>query len=99
MNIKTKITALAILAAATCAAGEVQRKVTVCMDTTPTSEVVRAAGASLPDVRRHRGEARLAAAASPVRKSQLRSALPPALPKTGRRASLPMLCPTKARTS
>ncbi len=42
MDIKTKITALAILAAATCAAGEAQRKVTVCMDTTPTSEVVRA---------------------------------------------------------
>jgi hypothetical protein len=41
MNRETKITALALLAAATCAAGE-QRKVTVCMDTTPTSEVVRA---------------------------------------------------------
>jgi hypothetical protein len=42
MNIKVKITTLAILAAATCSAGEAQRKVTVCMDTTPTSEVVRA---------------------------------------------------------
>ena len=42
MDIKTKIATLAILAAATCAAGEAQRKVTVCMDTTPTSEVVRA---------------------------------------------------------
>jgi hypothetical protein len=41
MNTETKITVLAILAAATCAAGE-QRKVTVCMDTTLTSEVVRA---------------------------------------------------------
>ena len=41
MNKETKIMALAILAVATCAAGE-QRKVTVCMDTTPTSEVVRA---------------------------------------------------------
>src|SRR5580698_1188805 len=42
MKRQTKITALAILAAATCAAGEVQWKVTVCMDTTPASEVVRA---------------------------------------------------------
>jgi len=42
MNRETKITMLAILAAATCAAKDVQRKVTVCMDTTPTSEVVRA---------------------------------------------------------
>ena len=42
MNRETKITALAILAAATCGAGEMQRKVTVCMETTPTSEVVRA---------------------------------------------------------
>jgi hypothetical protein len=42
MNRETKITALAILAAATCAGGEPQRKVTVCMETTPTSEVVRA---------------------------------------------------------
>lgn len=41
MNIKAKITALAILAVATCVAGE-QRKVTVCMDATLTSEVVRA---------------------------------------------------------
>jgi hypothetical protein len=31
MNIKTKITTLAILAAAACVAGEAQRKVTVCM--------------------------------------------------------------------
>lgn len=42
MNIKANITALAILTAATCTAGVAQRKVTVCMDTTPTSEVVRA---------------------------------------------------------
>jgi hypothetical protein len=42
MDIKTKIAALAILVAATCTAGEAQRKVTVCMDTTPASEVVRA---------------------------------------------------------
>jgi hypothetical protein len=41
MNRETKITVLAILAAATSAAGE-QRKVMVCMDTPPTSEVVRA---------------------------------------------------------
>jgi hypothetical protein len=41
MKRETKITALVILAAATCAAGEVQRKVRVCMDTTPASEVVR----------------------------------------------------------
>jgi hypothetical protein len=41
MNRETKITALAMLAVATCTAGE-QRKVTICMDTTPTSEVVRA---------------------------------------------------------
>jgi hypothetical protein len=41
MNRETKIMALATLAVATCVAGE-QRKVTVCMDTTPTSEVVRA---------------------------------------------------------
>lgn len=42
MKRQTKITVLAILAAATCAAGEVQRKVAICMDTTPASEVVRA---------------------------------------------------------
>jgi hypothetical protein len=42
MNRETKITALAILAAATCAAGGAQRTVTVCMETTPTSQVVRA---------------------------------------------------------
>jgi hypothetical protein len=42
MNRETKITVLAILAAATCTAGEPQRTVTVCMDTTPTSEVVQA---------------------------------------------------------
>jgi hypothetical protein len=42
MNRETKITALTILAAATCVAGDAQRRVTVCMDTTPTSEVVRA---------------------------------------------------------
>jgi hypothetical protein len=42
MNRETKIATLAILAAATCTAGEGQRKVTVCMDATPTSEVVRA---------------------------------------------------------
>jgi hypothetical protein len=43
MNRVTKIAALAILAAAVCAAAK-HRKVTVCMDTTPTSEVVRAEG-------------------------------------------------------
>jgi hypothetical protein len=42
MNRQTKITALAILAAATCVAGEQQRKVRVCMDAPPTSEVLRA---------------------------------------------------------
>jgi hypothetical protein len=42
MNRETKITALAILAAATCAANDGQRKVTVCIATTPTSEVFRA---------------------------------------------------------
>ncbi len=42
MNRETKIAVQAILAVATCIAGEVQRKVTACMDTTPTSEVVRA---------------------------------------------------------
>jgi hypothetical protein len=40
--ITAKITTLAILVAATCAAGEAQRTVTVCMDTTPTTEVFRA---------------------------------------------------------
>jgi|ERR1035438_60395 hypothetical protein len=39
MDIKTKITALAILAAATCGAGE-QRKVTVCMQATLPTEVL-----------------------------------------------------------
>jgi hypothetical protein len=39
MDIKTKITALAILAAATCVAGE-QRKVTVCMQATLPTEVL-----------------------------------------------------------
>jgi hypothetical protein len=41
MNRDTTIMGLAILAAATCAAGE-QHKVAVCMRTTPTSEVFRA---------------------------------------------------------
>ena len=40
MNIKSKITTLAILAAATCAAREAQRKVTVCVsDVTLANEV------------------------------------------------------------
>ena len=43
MNIKSKITTLAILAAATCAAREAQRKVTVCVSDDVTSNEVHEA--------------------------------------------------------
>jgi hypothetical protein len=42
LNKKATIMMLAILSAATCAGKNIQRKVTVCMDTTPASEIVRA---------------------------------------------------------
>jgi hypothetical protein len=42
MDIQTKMMTLVIVAAATCAASELHPKVAVCMDTPPTSEVVRA---------------------------------------------------------
>ena len=42
MRFGAKIMMLVVLAATACVAGEEQRRVTVCMDTTPTSEVVRA---------------------------------------------------------
>jgi hypothetical protein len=45
MDIKTKITALAILAVATCAAAEAPRTVTVCMEATLPVEVLEASQA------------------------------------------------------